>query len=137
MRKKDCIFCQIIDRQIGSKIIFENEHNIAFLDIYPVSKWHTIVIPKNHYPNLEKIPDEELSRLYKDIKKVALFIRQKLNVDGYNILQNNFKAAGQIINHFHVHIIPRSENDARFSMKIPRNQAKEKDLEEVLKIIKL
>ena len=137
MRKKDCLFCQIIEHQIASKVIFENEYNMAFLDIYPVSKGHTIVIPKNHYPNLEEIPDEELSRLYKDTKKVASFIRQKLNVDGYNILQNNFKAAGQVINHFHVHIIPRSENDARFSMKIPRNQAKEKDLDEVLNFIKL
>ncbi|MFW9938885.1 MAG: HIT family protein [Candidatus Thorarchaeota archaeon] len=136
MRIKDCVFCQIIERQIPSKIFFENDYNLAFLDIYPVSKGHSIVIPKNHYANLEEIPDEELSRLYRDIKKIARLIHKKLNLDGYNILQNNFKAAGQVINHFHVHIIPRNENDARFSMKIPRNQANDKDLDEVLEIIK-
>ncbi|MFX0059888.1 MAG: HIT family protein [Candidatus Hodarchaeota archaeon] len=137
MREKDCIFCQIVERKIPSKLIFENDYNMAFLDIFPVSKGHSIVITKNHYPNIEEIPDDELARLFKDIKRIALNIHNKLNLDGYNILQNNFRAAGQVINHFHVHIIPRNENDARFSMKIPRNQADDNELDEVLKAIKM
>jgi len=125
-----------VEKKIPSKIISENNFTLAFLDIFPVSKGHTIVITKNHYRNLEEIPNDDLTSLFIEIKRIATLIHKKLNIDGYNILQNNFKAAGQAINHFHVHIIPRSENDARFSMRIPREQTNEKELEEVLKIIK-
>jgi histidine triad (HIT) family protein len=136
MRKKNCIFCKIADRDIPSRIIFENELNLAFLDISPISKGHTIVIPKNHYLNLEDIPDYELSELHKDVKKLATNIHKKLKIEGYNILQNNFPAAGQVIEHFHVHIIPRNFDDKKFQIKIPRTQASEKELNEVLEIIK-
>jgi len=125
-----------VEKKIPSKIISENNFTLAFLDIFPVSKGHTIVITKNHYRNLEEIPDDDLTGLFIEVKKIATLIHEKLRIDGYNILQNNFKVAGQVINHFHVHIIPRSENDARFSMRIPREQTSETELEEVLEIIK-
>ena len=125
MKEKDCIFCKIADREIPSQIIFENELDIAFLDIFPISEGHTIVIPKKHYSNLEYIPDYELTELFKVVKKLAIMIHKKLKIDGYNILQNNFTAAGQVINHFHVHIIPRNFDDERFRIKIPRNQSSE------------
>jgi histidine triad (HIT) family protein len=137
MKKKDCIFCKIADREIPSRIIFENELNVAFLDISPISKGHTIIIPKSHYLNLEDIPDYELSEIHKDVKKLATNIHKKLNVDGYNILQNNFPAAGQVIEHFHVHIIPRNLDDRKFQIKIPRTQASEKELNQVFEIIKI
>jgi histidine triad (HIT) family protein len=136
MREKDCIFCQFVDRKVPAKIILDNDYNLAFLDIFPVSKGHSIVITKNHYPNIEEIPDEELGRLFKDVKIIAKKIHKKLNLDGYNIIQNNFKAAGQVIDHFHVHIIPRNENDTKFSIKIPENQADDNELDEILKVIK-
>lgn len=136
MKKIDCIFCKIADREIPSRIIFENDLNLAFLDISPISKGHTIVIPKNHYPNLENIPNYELSELYKDVKILATNIHKKLKIDGYNILQNNFPAAGQVIEHFHIHIIPRNFDDKKFQIKIPRTQASEKELNEVFEIIK-
>jgi len=137
LKDLNCIFCKIVEKKIPSKIVFEDDFNLAFLDIFPISKGHTIVIPKNHYENLEGIPDNELIKLFKEVKKIATNIHKKLEIDGYNILQNNFLAAGQVINHFHVHIIPRSENDARFTMKIPRNQSSDKELENILKIIKI
>ncbi len=136
LSETDCIFCKIINKQIPSKIIFENESSLAFLDIFPISKGHSIVIPKNHFNNLEDIPEEELSELFKIVKEIAVLIHDKLKVDGYNILQNNFKAAGQIINHFHIHIIPRKENDDKFKLKIPRSQALGEELNKVLKILK-
>lgn len=135
MTEKDCIFCKITDRKIPSKIVFENDLNLAFLDISPISKGHTIVIPKNHYSNLEDTPDKELTELYKVVKSLAITIHEKLKVDGYNILQNNFRAAGQEIRHFHVHIIPRNFDDEKSQIKIPRAQASLEELNEVFNIL--
>ena len=130
-----CVFCKIVEKSIPSKVLFENDKNLAFLDIFPISKGHTIVIPKNHYKNLEDIPDNELSELFKIVKKVSILIRKKLQVDGYNILQNNFRAAGQVVNHFHVHIIPRSNEDGKFKLFTPKKQAKEEELNQILRNI--
>ena len=137
MKSEDCIFCKITRREIPSKIVYENNLNLAFLDISPISKGHTIVIPKNHYSTLEDIPDNELTKLYKVVKKIAMMIHEKLQIEGYNILQNNFTAAGQVIKHFHVHIIPRNFNDDKFRVKIPRKQAAEADLNNVLNKLEL
>ena len=136
MRKEECIFCKIKNKDIPSKIIFENDSHLAFLDIFPISKGHTIIIPKNHYSNIEEINDYELAEIFKIVRKISILIHEKLKIDGYNILQNNFPAAGQVINHFHVHIIPRNINDSKFKMKIPRNQATEDELNEVLNSLK-
>jgi len=130
---QECIFCKITKREIPSKIVYENSLNLAFLDISPISTGHTIVIPKNHYSTLEDIPDHELTELYKVVKKTAMMIHKKLQIDGYNILQNNFAAAGQVVKHFHVHIIPRNFDDDKFRIKIPRTPADEADLHNVLK----
>ncbi|MFX1389644.1 MAG: HIT family protein [Promethearchaeota archaeon] len=136
IREKDCIFCKIADAEIPSKIIFDNSLILAFLDIYPISQGHTIIIPKNHYSNLEDIPDYDLAEIYKVVKKVAGKIHNILKIDGYNILQNNFSAAGQVIKHFHVHVIPRKLDDDKFKLKIPRIQANESDLEKIYKNLK-
>ncbi|MFX1522667.1 MAG: HIT family protein [Promethearchaeota archaeon] len=136
MKYDDCIFCKIVEKVIPSKIIFENELNLAFLDISPISKGHTIIIPKNHYSTLEDIPEHELVETIKVVKKIATRIYQILSIDGYNILQNNYAAAGQVINHFHVHIIPRNNGDDKFRLEIPRNQANDTELNEVLSKLK-
>ncbi|MFX1480699.1 MAG: HIT family protein [Promethearchaeota archaeon] len=136
MKDIDCIFCKITEKKIPSNIIFENDLVLAFLDISPISTGHMIVIPKNHYSTLEDIPNHELAEVYNVVKRVSINLHQKLQIDGYNVLQNNFKAAGQVVNHFHVHIIPRSFNDRKFSIKIPRTQAKQEELNEVSAILK-
>ncbi|MEE9377845.1 MAG: HIT family protein [Candidatus Lokiarchaeia archaeon] len=136
MKEKNCIFCKITDREIPSRIIFENDLDIAFLDISPISKGHTIVIPKTHYSNLEDVPDYELAELHKVVKQLSIRIHQKLKIDGYNILQNNFVAAGQVIKHFHVHIIPRTYNDEKFRIKIPKTQTSEEELNNIFKVLK-
>jgi len=133
---KDCIFCRIVAKEIPSKILYEDNDTLAFLDIFPISPGHTIIIPKQHYRNIEDISEEAFINTWKTTKKLALKIKKNLKVDGYNVLQNNFKAAGQEIDHFHIHIIPRGINDKKFSLNIPKFQAKEKDLEDVLKSIK-
>ena len=137
MKNEKCIFCKITRKEIPSKIIFENDLNLAFLDVSPISKGHTIVIPKKHYITLEDITDYELNELYKTVKIIATLIHEKLDIEGYNILQNNFSAAGQAVKHFHVHIIPRNIDDDTFRVKIPRNQANESELNTVLKKLEL
>ncbi|MFX0038434.1 MAG: HIT family protein [Promethearchaeota archaeon] len=136
MKNKDCIFCKIVDREIPSKIIFENDFTMAFLDNAPISDGHTIIIPKNHYSNLEDISEDELNAVYRVTKKLAIRIHKNLKVDGYNILQNNFGAAGQLIKHFHVHIIPRRNDDKKFQIAIPKIQSSEEKLEEIFKILR-
>ena len=131
-----CIFCQIISKSIPSNIVYEDELSLAFLDIFPVSKGHTIVIPKEHYQTIEEIPDNTIAHIMKVVKQLSILIRKKLKGEGYNILQNNFPAAGQEINHCHFHIIPRSINDAKFKMRIPKTQASEEYLKEVLDLLK-
>ena len=134
---KDCIFCKIIKKEIPSKIIFENEKCLAFLDISPISRGHTIVIPKNHSSTIEDILENDLIAVFNVVKDLAIHIHKRLNAGGYNILQNNFKPAGQVINHFHVHIIPRNEDDNRFKVKFPRAQVNEIELDTILKELKI
>ena len=117
-------------------ILFENNDTIAFLDIFPISQGHAIVIPKMHYTNLETIPIKFLYAVMETVKIVSNLIYKNLNISGYNVIQNNFKAAGQVINHFHVHIIPRSMKDEKIKLLIPREQATEEELNKTLKIIK-
>lgn len=136
MNESDCIFCQIVEKKIPSKVLYEDEKNLAFLDIYPIFKGHTIIIPKRHYHNLEEIPEIELAETYKVVKELATLIHKKLKIDGYNILQNNYEAAGQVIQHFHVHIIPRSKNDGRFKLKIPREPSTDKELNKILNTLR-
>jgi len=135
MNNDDCIFCKIIAKEIPSKILYENEDTIAFLDIFPISQGHTIVIPKKHYATLKTIPIKILYEVMGAVKIVSNLIYKNLNIDGYNILQNNYKAAGQMVNHFHIHIIPRSSSDGKFKLIIPREQATEEVLNQTLKII--
>lgn len=128
MYEEDCIFCQIVRKKIPSKIIYENEDILAFLDIYPISEGHTIIIPKNHYETLQEIPSNVLYKVFEVVKKLSLKLQEKLAFEGYNILQNNFEAAGQIIKHMHVHIIPRNKGDMKLRVFIPEKQATDKEL---------
>ena len=137
MDDKSCIFCDIIKKKIPSKILYENEHCLAFLDISPLSEGHSIVIPKAHYHNMEDISESELVEVFKVVKKIATHIYKQLGIGGYNILQNNFEPAGQVVKHFHIHIIPRNQDDKKFTLKIPRKQATEKELEEIFLKLKL
>lgn len=102
-----CIFCGIINRQLDSYIVYEDEKFVAILDKFPVSPGHTLVIPKRHFENYLEADDETLSELGKVVKLVALGVKNAVNADGLRILTNIGRSAGQVIFHFHVHIIPR------------------------------
>ncbi len=106
-----CVFCQIIKGDIPSHKVYEDDDVYAFLDIAPVSYGHTLVVPKEHYANMEAIPEEDLCKLIAGVKKVGRAIKGGLGVAGYNILENNDPVSEQIIPHIHFHIIPRKRGD--------------------------
>ncbi|MCM3586065.1 HIT family protein [Mesobacillus maritimus] len=103
----DCIFCKIINGEIPSKKVYENEHVYAFLDISQVTKGHTLVIPKVHKENVYELTEEIASNLFKEVPKIANAIKKAYNPIGLNTLNNNGELAGQSVYHFHLHLIPR------------------------------
>lgn len=103
----NCIFCAIAAGEIPSFKIYEDVDFLAYLDINPTSKGHTLVIPKAHSRGLLDTSDEMLGKLLATVKKVAAHIKSALPCDGFNIVQNNGAAAGQTVDHIHFHIIPR------------------------------
>ncbi len=107
----DCIFCRIASGTQTAARILETEGVLAFLDIAPVNYGHTLVIPKRHYQNLLDLPDELWLEMGQVCRRVAQALRQVLFAQGFNIGMNNFEAAGQVIFHAHVHVIPRYLTD--------------------------
>jgi len=108
---KDCIFCKIIEGKIPTNKIYENEHIFAFLDINPVSKGHTLVVPKEHYEKLEDVPDELLKEIMKAVKHIGKAVMKATNSHAYNLGVNNGRDAGQVVMHAHFHIMPRQKGD--------------------------
>ena len=108
---KDCIFCKIINKEIPSCIVYESKEVIAFLDISPINKGHTLVMPKKHYETFLDLPKSELEVLFGKIQEVTKAVIKATNADGFNLLLNNKRAAGQVVDHVHFHVIPRFEND--------------------------
>ncbi len=125
----ECIFCKIIKGEIPSNKVYENKIFFAFLDIGPVNKGHALVIPKKHYKNLLDMPEEELKGYMEAIQKVSNAVKKGVNADGISINMSNEKAAGQVVMHAHIHIIPRFKDDG---LKLwPQGRYKEGEAEEI------
>jgi histidine triad (HIT) family protein len=105
------IFSRIVSGEIPALKIYEDEETLAFMDINPAARGHALVISKAEYADLFDIPPEVLAAVTRTVQRVALAIRAALNPDGLNIVQNNGAAAGQVVFHYHVHLIPRWEGD--------------------------
>ena len=108
---KDCIFCKIVAGEIPAPKVYEDEKCLAFLSIDPANHGHTLLIPKTHYRNWFETPDDILEHLAVQLKKIGIAIKIATNADGINLITNLEKAAGQVVFHTHIHIIPRYEND--------------------------
>lgn len=102
-----CVFCKIINGEIPSKKVYEDDDVLAILDISQATVGHTLVMPKKHYANLLEIPEKEYQNVMLKVKKVAEKINTKLHPKGINILNNCGEIAGQTVMHYHVHILPR------------------------------
>ena len=106
-----CIFCKIINNEIPSKKIYEDEDVLAILDISQATKGHTLVLPKKHFSDLTEIEDYEYLKVMSVAKDLAKIIKKTFNASGINLLNNCGEVAGQTVRHFHVHIIPRYDNN--------------------------
>ncbi|WP_416838392.1 HIT family protein [Haloferax sp. DFSO52] len=107
----DCIFCAIAGGDIPGRIVHETEHSLAFLDVNPLAPGHTLVIPKDHYARLHELPDEISADLFSTVDELVPRVEDAVDADGSNVGINNGPAAGQEVEHVHVHIVPRFEDD--------------------------
>ncbi|HDD44819.1 MAG TPA: HIT family protein [Candidatus Desulfofervidus auxilii] len=133
---RECIFCKIVQGELPAIKVYEDENVLAFMDINPLNDGHTLIIPKRHVETIFEITPEELSAVIKIAQKVAHAIKKGLSPDGLVVIQLNQKAAGQVVPHLHVHLIPRWENDglpiARWE-PIPGDMNKIKNIAERIK----
>ncbi len=134
MRKDDCIFCKIANGEIPSKTIYEDEDFRVILDLGPATKGHALILPKDHAADLFELPEEIAAKVLVVAKKTAAQMKEKLACDGLNLVQNNGEAAGQTVHHFHLHMIPRYENDGQSINWVPGESSAE-ELEAVRKLI--
>ena len=111
----DCVFCKMVAGEIPVAKVYENETVLAFLDIGPVSDGHTLVIPKQHCRNVHECDPEILAQMGSCLGKIAGAVAEAMDADGYNVLCNNGRAASQVVEHVHFHIIPRRMGDGVFT----------------------
>lgn len=128
-----CIFCSIVNKEIPNYTVYEDDTVLAFLDVNPTSKGHTLVIPKQHCDSFLECPNEIRNHVFEVAQKLANKLENVLHCDGINVLTNIHEAAGQSVNHFHVHLIPRyADHD---SVTIEFHEIEKLDLEELSKIL--
>jgi histidine triad (HIT) family protein len=129
-----CIFCSIVNGEIPSNKVYEDDTVIAFLDVNPTSYGHTLVVPKEHCDSFLDCKDEIRDRVFKVAQQLANKLEKELKCDGINILTNIHEAAGQSVNHFHVHLIPRYKDHD--SVTIEFSEIEKPNFEELLNKLK-
>lgn len=134
MNNEDCIFCKIAKGEIPSKTLYEDGQFRVILDLGPATKGHALILPKSHAANLYELSDEDAAGVLVLAKKMATLMRDKLACDGFNLIQNNGETAGQTVMHFHLHLIPRYQNDGQKILWRPGESTPE-ELEAVRKQI--
>ena len=130
MSRDDCIFCKMVSGDIPVTEIYEDDAVLSFLDIGPLSNGHTLVIPKQHFEKLHECPSEVIAEVGSRLGKIAKAVSAAMDSDGYNVLCNNGRAAGQLVGHVHFHIIPRNAGDGVFD-RWPAYKYKEGQIEEI------
>lgn len=106
-----CVFCKIVNGEIPCFKVYEDEQFLGFLDISQATKGHTLVIPKKHISDIFELDNETAQNMLGVVSHISRLLKTKLGVSSVNIINNSGKLAGQTVNHFHIHIIPRYEND--------------------------
>lgn len=130
MKKDSCIFCKIANGEIPSKALYEDKDFKVILDLGPATKGHALILPKEHADNLYELPDDMATKTLVLAKKMAIKMTEKLKCDGFNLVQNNGETAGQTVMHFHMHLIPRYDNDGQKIAWVPGTPTQE-ELEEI------
>lgn len=130
-----CIFCEIAKKNIPSRIVYEDDKTLAFLDLSPINSGHTLIIPKKHFDNFFDLDEETASSLSKTTLKVVHILKDKLGYKNLNIINNSGEIAGQTVMHVHIHVIPRVENDS-LKIEFGKNEEANNNLDKTLDIIK-
>jgi len=107
--KNECIFCKIAGKEIPVKFLYEDDNFVVFNDAHPASEGHCLIVPKKHYETLLDLPNTLGTELLTLAKKQSLRLIKEGKADGIKIVNNNYSAAGQVVNHFHMHVIPHKE----------------------------
>ena len=128
--KEDCIFCKIAKGEIHSATVYEDSHFTVILDVNPATKGHCLIIPKEHFDNIYDLDGETAGKLFALATCIARAMRDALKCDGLNLVQNNGEIAGQTVNHFHLHLIPRYEGDG-LNLNWPQQEISAEQLEEI------
>jgi histidine triad (HIT) family protein len=112
----DCLFCRIVAGEVPAQIVDSDEHTVAFMDINPATRGHALVVPRTHVTDLFEVPDDDLARTMLAARRLVRRMKAALQPDGFNILNSCGAAAWQTIFHFHLHVVPRYEDDP---LKLP------------------
>ena len=131
----NCIFCKIINGEIPCYKVYEDEKVLAFLDISQASKGHTLIVPKTHFANMLECDEETVAYMYKIANKLGNQIVNSLGAKGMNILTNVNEVAGQTVKHFHIHLLPRYNDEDGVKIDFISSNPSKEDLESVLKLI--
>lgn len=126
-KDNSCIFCKIARGEIPCYKVYEDEEVIAFLDVNPTSRGHTLVVPKTHYEDFTKTPKALLDRCFEVAQIVAQAQIRELGATGVNVISNVGESAGQSVKHFHIHVIPRYDNDG-LKLAFPPKQLEDKEM---------
>ena len=129
-----CIFCSIVNGDIPSNKIYEDDMVIAFLDINPTNYGHTLVVPKKHCDSFLDCEEEVRDHVFKVAQQLTNTLEEKLHCDGINILSNIHEAAGQSVSHFHVHLIPRYKDDDNVTIEF--HEIDKPDFDELMQKLK-
>lgn len=132
----ECVFCHIVAGEAPAASVFEDDGFIAFMDINPINPGHVLVLPKVHRETLFDLDDREVVALFLRVAQIADAVKDAVGADGMNIGQNNGRAANQIVDHVHVHVIPRYEDDSPAGRWPDRKTVPVEDLEAVAQEIR-
>jgi histidine triad (HIT) family protein len=116
----ECLFCGIVAGDVPAQIVDSDEHTVAFMDINPATRGHALVVPRKHSTDLMDVPNEDLERTMIAARRLARRMEETLDPDGYNVLNACRPAAWQTVFHYHLHVIPRYEDDPLKLPWIPR-----------------
>ena len=122
--KNECIFCKIVNGEVPSTKVYEDDNFIGILDINQVAEGKTLLIPKKHYKTLLDMPNSLGNEMLESVKKIALKLIDEGKAEGFNLLMNNFEVAGQVVPHAHIHILPRKKGDGLKGMYLEEMENK-------------
>lgn len=129
-----CVFCKIVNGEIPAYKVYEDNDVLAFLDISQITFGHTLVIPKKHYQNIFELDEETSQKLFRVVNMITKKMQKNLQINDLNIINNNGKLAGQEVNHYHIHLLPRYEND-QVEFSFPKHEIDHEKLQDAIKKI--